>query len=147
MIAWVSFAIGLRVKSQARAIFASLAVIVGWCAIPLIVGVSIMELFRLHHATPFHYFMLFSPATIIPMAEFTALNEINQTPWFAVLLNYCIYVPILVGVQLHSLSFAARHLGRAESATPVLSRPLRVRTDWSDWTAPRDRASASMPDA
>jgi hypothetical protein len=131
------------VKSQARAIFASLAVIVGWCAIPLIVGVSIMDLFRLHPATPFHYFMLLSPATIIPMAEFTALDELNHTPWLAMVLNYCIYVPILVFVQLHSLAFAARHLGRAESETPVLSRPLRVRTDWSDWTASRDQSDAA----
>lgn len=150
LVAWVSFAIGLRLKSQARAIFASLAVIVGWCAIPLIVGMSILELFRMHQTSVFHYFMLLSPATIIPMAEFTVLDEINHTPWFAVLLNYSFYIPILLLVRWYSLAFAARHLGRAESLVPIATRPLRVRTDWSEWTAPREAAAvqtAARPEA
>lgn len=144
LIAWVSFAIGLRLKSQARAIFASLAVIVGWCAIPPIIGVSVGELFRLYQASPLHYFLLLSPATILPLAEFSALDEINDTPWLALIFNYSLYIPILLFVRWQSLAFAAQHLGRAESLVPIATRPLRVRTDWSEWTAPREPA-ASQP--
>ncbi len=140
MIAWVSFAIGLRVKSQARAIFGSLAVIVGWCAMPLILGITIMEAFRLHRASVFHYFMLTSPASIIPFAEFSALDEINNTPWLAVFFNYSLYIPILLFVRWQTLTFAARHLGRAESAAPPPIRPVQVRTDWGDWTPPEGRS-------
>lgn len=146
LVAWVSFAIGLRVKSQARAIFGSLAVIVGWCAVPLILGVSIMELFRLHGDSVFHYLLLTSPAAIIPFAEFSALDEFNNTPWLAVFFNYSFYIPILLFVRWQSLAFAARHLGRAESAAPPPIRPIQVRTDWGDWTGPRE-SQASSPSA
>ena len=146
LVAWVSFAIGLRVKSQARAIFGSLAVIVGWCAVPLILGVSIMELFRMHGDSVFHYLLLTSPAAIIPFAEFSELDEFNNTPWVAVLFNYSFYIPILLFVRWQSLAFAARHLGRAESAAPPPISPIQVRTDWGDWTGPRE-AQATSPSA
>ena len=143
LVAWVSFAIGLRVKSQARAIFGSLAVIVGWCAVPLILGVSIMELFGVYGDSAFYYLLLISPATIIPFAEFSALREFNNTPWLAVFLNYSFYIPILLFVRWQSLKFAARHLGRAESASPPPIRPIQVRTDWGEWASPRESGVTS----
>lgn len=115
LVAWLSFWIGLKVRSQARAIFGSLAVITGWCVIPFVLFVIVIEILRFHRHTPLHYFALLSPAAIIPFSEFSALNEMNDTPWLAVVMNFVLYGVVLYLVRRSSLRYAARHLGRAES--------------------------------
>jgi ABC-type transport system involved in multi-copper enzyme maturation permease subunit len=115
LIAWLSFWIGLKVRSQARAIFGSLALLAGWSVIPFILFVIVIEILRFHRHTPLHYFALLSPAAIIPFSEFSALDEMNDTPWLAVVMNFLFYGAILFFVRRSSLRYAARHLGRAES--------------------------------
>ena len=114
MVAWISFAIGLWVRSQARAIFASLAVIVAWCAVPLIIGVTIMEVFRMYGQREWNWLMLLSPASIIPFTEFSGLDEFSHAPWLAVILNTLAYGTVLFVVRLLCLTNAPGLLGRAE---------------------------------
>lgn len=115
LVAWVSFAIGLRVRSQNRAIFAALATLVAWCALPVILTVSILEIFHLHAPNPLNYAFLLSPISVIPFAEFSDLDDINNTPWLAMVLNFLFYGVILLVIRWVSLSSAARHLGRSET--------------------------------
>jgi hypothetical protein len=114
MVAWISFGIGLWVRSQARAIFASLAVIVAWCAVPLIIGVTIMEVFRMYGQREWNWLTLLSPASIIPFTEFSGLDEFSHAPWLAVILNTLTYGSVLFVVRLLCLTNAPGLLGRAE---------------------------------
>jgi ABC-type transport system involved in multi-copper enzyme maturation permease subunit len=114
MVAWISFAVGLWVRSQARAIFGSLAVIVAWCVIPMVIGITIMEVFRMYGSREWNWLMLLGPASIIPFTEFSGLDEFNHAPWLAVLLNTLTYGSVLFVVRLLCLTNAPGLLGRAE---------------------------------
>lgn len=116
MVAWVSFYVGLRMRSQVKAIFASLAIIVGWCVLPIFALAILDEVFRFHFSRhdPVGYLFLLSPATIIPFTEFSALDELNNTPWLAMIFNYGYYGVILLVVRWACLDGAPRFLGRTE---------------------------------
>jgi ABC-type transport system involved in multi-copper enzyme maturation permease subunit len=116
MVAWVSFYVGLRVRSQVKAIFASLAIIVGWCALPVFALAILDEMFRIHvmRSDPLAYLFLLSPASIIPFTEFSALDELNNTPWLAMFFNYAYYAAILLVVRWACLDGAPRFLRRTE---------------------------------
>lgn len=116
LLAWISFAIGLRIRSQTRAIFAALAVVVVWCALPFMTGIVIHEGFGhvdyLHSA--FSYIFLLSPISVIAFSEFSELNMFNSTPWAAIFVNWLIYGGLLIVIRESCLFTAARRLGRAE---------------------------------
>jgi ABC-type transport system involved in multi-copper enzyme maturation permease subunit len=140
MIAWVSFYIGLRVRSQVKAIFASLAVIVAWCAIPVFALVIFDEIFQIHfwRNTPLSYLFLLSPASIIPFTEFSALDEFHSSPWLAMFFNYAYYGAILLIMRWACLDGAPWFLGRGErrrvpfdlriSRRPEEQRPAQQRS-------------------
>jgi hypothetical protein len=114
MVAWISFAVGLWVRSQARAIFGALAVIVAWCVIPMVIGITIMEVFRMYGQREWNWLILLSPASIIPFTEFSDLDEFGHAPWLAVFLNTLAYGSVLFAVRLLCLTNAPGLLGRAE---------------------------------
>ena len=114
MVAYVSLLIGLLVKSQARAIIASLAVIVGWCVLPFLALIPFVIAVNPGYQSGFNFLLLFSPATIIPVNEFREMNMFAQTPWVAVIMNFFIYGTILIAVRLFCLMNADKHLGRGE---------------------------------
>jgi hypothetical protein len=116
MLAWISFAIGLRIKSQTRAIFASLAVVVVWCAAPFIFGIILHEEMQvvLFGQSMWNYLMLASPITIITFGEFSELGYLNSTPELAAVMNAVFYGGILYLVRSRCLRTAAQQLGRAE---------------------------------
>ncbi|MFO1093910.1 MAG: ABC transporter permease subunit [Planctomycetaceae bacterium] len=116
LLAWVSFQIGSRFKSQMRAIFTALAVVAAWCALPIVAGDTLRDIMgaaNFEHS-PLAYLMLLSPGSLILFAERSELDTFNQTPWPAVLLNIAIYLPALLYLRRHSLRTAALRLGRAE---------------------------------
>jgi hypothetical protein len=117
LVAWVSFAIGLRVRSQTRAIFAALAVIVVWCAAPFILGIVLHEGpggFLNYRESLLSYVFLLSPISVIAFSEFSDLDMFNSTPWGATIVNWVIYGGLLLVVRQWCLLTAARRLGRAE---------------------------------
>lgn len=135
LMAWVSFAIGLGVRSQTRAIFGALAAVAGWCTVPLILAICLHEgpwHFR-YGQSPVNYTFLLSPASIIAYAEFSDLGDLNSTPWRAAIGNALLYWGILLGIRQWCLSTAARRLGRAERAgrEPDLPPPVsRFPVEW-----------------
>ena len=67
MVSWLSFWIGMKVSSQSKAIMASVGVLVGWCAIPLLILMPFHVAYDL--ITPAREWpLLISPATMIPNA-------------------------------------------------------------------------------
>jgi ABC-type transport system involved in multi-copper enzyme maturation permease subunit len=85
-IALVSMLIGLRVRSQAKAIFATLGTLVAWCVLPL-AGVFLLERFAQTDRETIEYALLMSPASMIPMTEFQGYGR----PLVALAINSLIY--------------------------------------------------------
>lgn len=94
LVAWLSLLIGLNVKSHSRAIIGSLAAIVGWCVIPLLLiamPLAIASGPGTFDRSGLIFSVLLSPAAIIPFNEFGELREFAQLPWLAVFLNFMGY--------------------------------------------------------
>ena len=113
MFAWLSLYIGLRVKTQARAIIGALGAILAWCVGPLLfIILPIGIIFQPSLHSPFGYLFLLSPAMIM------AFNETNDwpfrpdNPWIAVVVNFAAYGFILFLLRRACYAHADRRLGR-----------------------------------
>ena len=128
MVAWLSMLLGLALKSQTKAIFATLAILVSWCVIPPVLLVIWMEITgsRLHHESVLgHLFLAQSPAFLIAAVETAAFdNSIG----LMVMCSMMEYLAITIALREICLSAAAAMLGRPE--TPELvSGQRRQRAD------------------
>ena len=114
MIAWLSFLVGMLVRSQSRAIITSLAIIVGWCALPICLLAFINEVLigGFVNRDTFGFLYLLSPVSIIPFNEFNAYREIGDAPWVIVLINFVMYGTCLFVFRTLCLRLANRLLGR-----------------------------------
>ncbi|MSR56101.1 MAG: hypothetical protein EXS05_00265 [Planctomycetaceae bacterium] len=116
LVAWLSFLIGLAMKSQARAIVAALGAIVGWCVLPLIfIMLPLAILMRYSGNSPLTYFALLSPASIIAVNEYSEMTTFANAPWLAVVLNFLGYGAMLALIRSACLGNADWFLGRADS--------------------------------
>lgn len=111
LVAWLSLYIGLRTKTQARALFGGLAAVVGWCIGPLVL---LIPFFVISQDDSLLFLVIASPAAIIPFTEFTALHELSDAPWFLVIINFLFYSLTVVVIRNKCLTDASRWLGRAE---------------------------------
>lgn len=143
LLAWLSFAIGLRIKSQTRAIFASLALIVVWCALPFITGIVIHEGFRSvnYRESPLSYIFLLSPISVIAFSEFSELTMFNSTPWIATFVNWLIYGGLLIAVREWCLLTASRRLGRSEVGPGFRAGVQKPRAGFRQSTRPSQTAA------
>ena len=121
LFAWLSFLIGLKVRTQARAIAGAMAALVGWCVLPLIfVNLPLSILFP---GPPWNVpyviqlVKLASPLSII-MANEESFREFADAPWVAVVLNFLWYGLLLVLVRWLCLRNVDRLLGRVECNLP-----------------------------
>ncbi|MSR59008.1 MAG: hypothetical protein EXS05_15410 [Planctomycetaceae bacterium] len=117
LVAWLSLAIGLFVRSQARAMIGSMGVIVAWCVAPLVfivLPLSIVLGPTGMVSDLISYVSLLSPATIVFMNEFQSLKEFPGGPVLPVVFNFIGYLFALNIVRSVCLSHADRWLGRAE---------------------------------
>ena len=132
LIAWLSFYVGLRVRTQARAIIGSLAALVGWCVAPWLLLFPFAILLRPRNESPFSFLTLFSPATIIPMNEFGDIERMYGLggnvfedgsffpfAWLAILLNFGFYTAAFLMIRHLALTGADRLLGRGDSEGTV----------------------------
>ncbi len=119
MMAWLSLLIGIRVRTQSRAIFTALAIIVVWCVVPVFVVVMTLDIMNVTMGSgPAGLLMLLSPSTIIPLNEFFELEEVaiwRNAELLGVLLNFTMYGLLLALFRTWSLRDLDRHLGRAEA--------------------------------
>ena len=119
MVAWMSLWIGLKVRTQGRAILGSLAAIVGWCVAPLVF--CVMPLAMLYASTGslersnMALTLLVSPAMIIILNELGGLRDLFDAPWVAVATNFIGYGIALAVFRSLCLNHADRLLGRLES--------------------------------
>ncbi|MGD9855982.1 MAG: ABC transporter permease [Planctomycetaceae bacterium] len=114
LVAWLSLYIGMRTKTQARALFGGLAAVVGWCIGPLVLLIPFFVILGPGPGDDLMFLLLSSPATIIPFTEFTALHELSDVPWFLVIINFLFYGLMAVVIRNTCLNDASRCLGRAE---------------------------------
>ncbi|HLJ09978.1 MAG TPA: hypothetical protein VKU82_02255 [Planctomycetaceae bacterium] len=115
MVAWLSLYIGLRVKSQARAIVAALGAFVVWCVAPLVFIVMPLDILtRPQPGTGFGFVFLVSPAAIVAFNETNGWRELANHPWLAVVINFTFYGACLCLFRWLCLSAADRLLGRIE---------------------------------
>jgi ABC-type transport system involved in multi-copper enzyme maturation permease subunit len=121
LVCWVSFFIGLKVRSQTRAIVGALATIVCWCVLPFVFLIPLFEWGIYQHRSELNFLLLSSPATIIPLNEFGELYGAGSSPWTTVVLNYIMYGLLLAVIRARCLAAADRRLGRAGGthATPA----------------------------
>ena len=111
LIAWVSVLIGLRVRSQARAIFGSLAAIVAWCLLPVCFLIALLIAAGGSPDDQWLYLALLSPAAIIPFNQYHDYQEFGSR-WAPVLLNFAIYGAVLYALRQKCLLNADRWLSR-----------------------------------
>lgn len=122
LAAWLSLFIGLKVRTQARAIVASLAALVGWCLLPIfLVTIPLEIVFRPAGMDKkiINALALLSPATIIPFNEMNALNQFADEPWLPIVVNFALYGTCLVAFRWKCLSQADQLLGRLQAAAPA----------------------------
>ncbi len=118
MVAWLSMLLGLAVKSQTKAIFATLAILVAWCVVPPICMVIWVETIGRHvsqNDRTFHLLLAQSPAALIVAAE---IGEVGSMMGMIVICSLIEYTAIAIALREICLSAAAAMLGRPE--TPEL---------------------------
>ena len=132
MFAWLSLYVGLRVKTQAKAIMGSLAAILAWCVAPLVF--ILMPLTILVDPRPdsgFGFVALLSPASIMAFNEDGYWRNVADSPWLAVAVNFAGYGVITLWLRQLCYSRADRLLGRLASEGPTGPRPESSQIDES----------------
>lgn len=114
LISWLSFWIGLKVSGHGKAIMISVATLVGWCLIPLLVLLPFVVVLDMQKPGESELLMLVSPMMIIPFNEF---GDIPQ-PWSALLINSGVYGLVMLTLRFWCQFRAARVLGRADTQAP-----------------------------
>lgn len=90
MLIWLFCWIGMKVKSQTKAILTALGVIVIWCILPFILVFPIYILNPSFNESSVIYGSFLSPASYIVINEIGAFNEFGTT-WLPLIINSLIY--------------------------------------------------------
>ena len=143
LVAWMSFYIGLRMKTQTRAIFTSLAIIVAWIGLPLIVLISIFEALHMRPGSTAGMLLLVSPATLPAFSEANELDNLGGDPFLLFVLNTVFYAAIALFLRWRCLTQAAQLLGRLED-DPLWRRPVGLSD--RDRSNPQPRAFQRLND-
>ena len=99
LLAWISFWIGLKLRSQMRAIFTSLLFAFSWLVLlPMLDGFTGWIQLRQH---PY-----LCPTTLIQM------NQYEQISFTTLLINFCVVGAMLYGIRTYCLQRADRLIGR-----------------------------------
>ncbi|HEY2252658.1 MAG TPA: hypothetical protein VGH74_16405, partial [Planctomycetaceae bacterium] len=113
LFAWLSLYIGLRVKTQPRAITGALAAILAWCVAPLVfVFMPIVILLHLQPGSSAGFLLLLSPASIMAINESCEWRSLANCPWTAVAVNFTAYALITLWIRRLCYNHADRLLGR-----------------------------------
>ena len=128
MVAWLSMLLGLALKSQTKAIFATLGIIVAWCVLPvfgLFIWDELLNI-RLEWNSPLtHLAFAQSPAVWIVAVEAGGFPDGTGT---IVICSLIEYTAIAIALREICLSAAAKMLGRPETPELMSGRD-RKRTE------------------
>jgi len=145
LVAWLSLLIGLKLKTQIRAIIGSMAAIAIWCIMPLVFIVLPLAILaestgRFSGGTKLweeaiKLLSLLSPATIVFANEASGLHE-YPGPWTSVWLNFAVYGTALIVIRRTCLRNADRWLGRTTGPSGGRSETETGRPSLSDRALP-----------
>jgi hypothetical protein len=111
MLSALAILAGLKLRTQTKAIFATLGIIVGWCLLPLIVLGPLFEVIDFDWNEGAEYYMLSIPAVMVVANEFREFNE----PWAILMVNSAVYGVITVVLWMTCLAQFDKLLGRFDS--------------------------------
>lgn len=111
MIAWVSLALGLRIRSHVKAIFSAVLVIVAWCILPFAM-LAPFFIMRVLSEPQSIWLLQLSPATIIPINEFSELDNLGDSEWLTIIGNSVFYGLIYLVARTWCLKTADSAVGR-----------------------------------
>ena len=131
MCAWLSCWIGLRSKNQMRAIVTSLAVLVAWCVLTLVlIAVPLGLALDWNRNAIFRFLVLLSPMATLVLNESNSLHELGDvgrdSELLPALINAVVYLGCWWWIRRCCLRDADRCLGRLnereqpESVAPLL---------------------------
>ena len=112
MISWLSFWIGLKVRSQGKAICAAVGMLVAWCLIPLLVLFPFIIMMEMNGIGEGELLTIVSPMMIIPFNESANFPD----PWEAFYINTAVYGTIMLIMRYACLFRSVRLLERRDSA-------------------------------
>jgi hypothetical protein len=119
LFGWLALLIGLKAKTQARAVVASLAAVVGWCVGPLVFVVMPLTIIFPGDGVQDRLFVQFtellSPVTIVVANEQMFRHEFRDARWTAVFVNFLVYGAALAVIRNQCFKHADRLLGRSET--------------------------------
>jgi ABC-type transport system involved in multi-copper enzyme maturation permease subunit len=128
LVAWVSLFVGLRLRTQTRAILGAMAAIMVWSLAPLIFVTLPLTIlveglgFDRSLVGVIQLSTLLSPATIVFSNEVNLLRHWDVSPLLAIVVNFVFYGACLYLIRRLCLSRIDRWLGRLE-ATEWPARP------------------------
>ena len=112
LTAWLSLLIGIRIRSQSKAIFVVLATLVTWCVLPVVCAILFLMNNGLSPDTKYSFMFLASPAFMIALNEFFGWSEFFEAPWVAWLCHTMVYGVILIVIRFVCLRDLDKHFGR-----------------------------------
>lgn len=116
LFAWVSMLMGMWMKTSTRAIFASLALVVGWMILPIVFLVMFFEFMNVGRNDVIVMSLVSSPAVVPFMTEIGEMDDLfdQDMVWPVVISHLMIYTSLLFAVRWFCLKRAAKLLGRSE---------------------------------
>ncbi len=117
--------IGLKVKSQARAMIIAILGLTAWCGVPALIAILVFEMSqssdlpRLLFCLGPSGMILLNELHAIPQFLSSVIPDLNN--WFILLSNYGVYLMILWMLRSRCLRYADQNLGRREDQS-LLSR-------------------------
>lgn len=111
MLIWLFCWIGMKVKSQMKAILSSVSLIIIWCILPIILAFPIFILFPTINVSSVLYGMFLSPAAYIVMNENAQFFEFGSA-WFPLIANTLIYGTCYYLFRFQCINHIDKNLGR-----------------------------------
>ena len=126
--AWLSILIGLRSRSQTRAVLISLGSILGLCMGPLLPVFVVVVLFRFREQEPTSFLFLLSPMALAMVNEINSWYPAFEHRWFVVALNSIYYSVWWIVLRAWCLRGASKWLGRTREDAVVTDSPPDLET-------------------
>ncbi|MCH9727774.1 MAG: ABC transporter permease [Planctomycetes bacterium] len=121
MLTWLFCWIGMKVKSQTKAILSALGVIVLWCILPFILMFPVLILNPSFNEESVIYGLFLSPASYIVINEIAEFHEFGTT-WGPLMINSFIYGGCYLLFRYQCHMHIDKNLGRLDSKGNFIDR-------------------------
>lgn len=111
LVSWLSCWIGMRLKTQSRAIFTTVAVLVAWCVLPLLVLKPAFGDYAPHSDDVYRSLQMLTPVSFIRWVEY---HELSFKAWHALAFNSLLYGGVALILRQHCMRGAEGLLGRRD---------------------------------